>query len=49
MLFFSSVEYANALYNPIAYQLSLVEKHTQQLEILTQDFEEEVTVSECCI
>ncbi|RUS73878.1 hypothetical protein EGW08_018364 [Elysia chlorotica] len=39
-------EYAKALYNPIAYQLSLVEKHTQQLEILTEDFEEEVTAEE---
>ncbi|BFZ08025.1 hypothetical protein BsWGS_11064 [Bradybaena similaris] len=33
--------YADALSNPIAYQSNLLEKHTQQLEILTQDFEEE--------
>ncbi|CAG5124299.1 unnamed protein product, partial [Candidula unifasciata] len=38
-------EYADALFNPIAYQSNL-EKHAQQLEILTEDFEEEVTDKE---
>ncbi|CAL1539426.1 unnamed protein product [Lymnaea stagnalis] len=39
-------EYADALFNPIAYQSNLEEKHAQQLEILTEDFEEEVTEKE---
>ncbi|BFZ12494.1 hypothetical protein BsWGS_15532 [Bradybaena similaris] len=38
-------EYADALFNPIAYQSNL-EKHAQQLEILTEDFEEEAADKE---
>ena len=36
------VAYADALLNPIAY-ISQLDRHTQQLEILTEDFETDVS------
>ncbi|XP_055878917.1 1-phosphatidylinositol 4,5-bisphosphate phosphodiesterase beta-1-like isoform X4 [Biomphalaria glabrata] len=39
-------EYAEALSNPIAYQSDLVKKHAQQLEILSEEFDEETAERE---
>ena len=39
---FVCAAYADALLNPIAY-ISQLEKHAQQLEILTEDFESDVS------